>query len=173
MPNIPCSYCGARMVIEIGEAHIQPSRPKKLVGTVFCRECDKPTGIELENNMPTFISSKQLYGNLVTGVTTLSQILFTEAETSFRAGCPNAAATMCRAAIEIALSEKGIAGDSLFEMINNAKSLLGETVQMLAHGSRLVTRSAIHRGELIPITYIPSMLTATVTVLNTLASKST
>ena len=77
---------------------------------------------------------------------------------------------MCRASIEAALTEKGVPGKDLFHKIDNAKSLLGEIEVGLAHASRLITRDAIHRGELIPLSDVPSILSATVRILNKLAS---
>ena len=85
-------------------------------------------------------------------------------------GSPNASVAMCRASVEAGLTEKGVAGRDLFTQINNAKDILGEIEVGLAHASRLITRGAIHRGELISLADVPSMLSATVRILNKLVS---
>lgn len=57
-------------------------------------------------------------------------------------------------------------------MITNAKTngVLDDIEVSLAHGSRLITRDAIHRSELVQLSDVPSMLSATVRILSKLAS---
>ena len=64
-------------------------------------------------------------------------------------------------------------GNNLFELIKDAgeKNILDEIEVGLAHSSRLITRGAIHRGEFVSLADIPSMLSATVRILNKLVSK--
>jgi len=75
---------------------------------------------------------------------------------------------MCRASIELALNQAGFKGDNLFELIRDAgdKKKLDEIEVGLAHSSRLMTRGAIHRGEFVSLADVPSMLSATVKILN-------
>ncbi|MDD5190488.1 MAG: hypothetical protein PHE50_05535 [Dehalococcoidales bacterium] len=64
------------------------------------------------------------------------------------------------------MTEKGIEGKDLYTKIENAKEILDPVEIGLAHASRLVTRDAIHKAELMSLSDIPSMLSATVRILN-------
>lgn len=172
MPDLPCSHCGQRMVVNIGEAHAPPSQPARLSGTAICRKCDKATGFELQDNMINFIEGKRSYGSIDAKVSKIPQAFFAEAEMCSRSAAPNAVAAMCRASIETMLNEQGFKGNDLKQQINlaAAKKALDQDEIALAHGSRLLANSAIHGGELILVSHIPSMLAATVVVLNKLAN---
>ena len=135
MPEIRCPGCGERMVVNIGESHIQPSRPEKLMGSVICRGCKTGIGIEIQDNIITYVSGKNSYGNVSTNLSEITKALYSEAEICFNSGSPNASAAMCRASIEAALTEKNILGKDLYEKINNAKSILGDIEVGLAHAS--------------------------------------
>jgi hypothetical protein len=77
---------------------------------------------------------------------------------------------MCRAAVEAALESSGNKGDNLYERIEAARAAgkLTDLEAGLAHASRLATRGAIHRGELLDLSEIPSMLVAAIRVMNKL-----
>ncbi len=172
MPDLPCSHCGQRMVVNTGEAHAPPSQPARLSGTAICRKCEKPTAFALKDNMINFIEDNQHYGSIDAKVPEISRAFYAEAEMCARSAAPNAVAAMCRASIETILNEKGFRGNNLKQQINLAaeKKTLDEEEKTLAHGSRLLAKSAIHGGELILVSHIPSMLAATVIVLNKLAN---
>ena len=72
------------------------------------------------------------------------------------------------------LTESGFEGKNLFELIKDAgnKKKLDEIEIGLAHASRLITRDSIHRGEFISLSDIPSMLSATIKILNKLTSNN-
>jgi hypothetical protein len=72
---------------------------------------------------------------------------------------------------EVGLAKAGMAGNSLYELIEDArrKNCLGDIEVGLAHTNRLMTRGAIHRAESVPLSDIPSMLSATVRIFNRLA----
>jgi hypothetical protein len=79
---------------------------------------------------------------------------------------------MCRASLEAALTQANFKGTSLYDQIASAKTAgaLDDVEVGLAHASRLITRDAIHRGELISLSDVPSILSATIRILNKLAS---
>ncbi len=172
MPDLPCSNCGMRMIVNIGEPHDQPSKPARLIGSAFCRKCNNATGFELQDNMISYISGKHSYGSIDPKVPEIARVLYAEAEMCSRSAAPNAVAAMCRAAIETALTKAGFNGDNLKQQINRAAAAgtLDQDDMTLAHGSRLLTNAAIHNAELILLSHVPSMLAATVRVLNKLAS---
>ncbi len=171
MPGLLCTSCSckAKMEIEIPQ-HGQTYDPIRVIGSAICRQCGTGTGFEIESNIITYVSGAKSYGALNTTLSEIVKTLYAEAELCFQSGSPNASAAMCRAGIEAALTEKGVSGRDLFQQINNAKDILDEIEVGLAHASRLITRDAIHRGELISLADVPSMLSATVRILNKLAS---
>jgi len=148
------------------------SSPSKVIGSATCRHCEAGIGFEIVDNVVTYVSGKSSYGKLDAGLTDDIRMLYAEAELCFRNGTPNAAATMCRACIELALNKAGCTGGTLFELIKDAgeKKKLGEVEIGLAHSSRLITRGAIHRGEFVSLADVPSMLSAAVRILNRLSS---
>ena len=77
---------------------------------------------------------------------------------------------MCRAGIETALEQAGFSGSNLYDKIGAARTAnaLGDEEAGMAHASRLVTREAIHRAELVDLSEVPSMLAATLRILNKL-----
>ncbi len=175
MPYLPCSGCGRAMEINIGQQVLwsgpnEKSNPSKIIGSAFCRECKAGTGFEITNNLISYVSGKSSYGSIANSLSQIIKTIYSEAEMCFRNGSPDAAAAMCRSSIEISLTEKGISGRDLYHQIESAKGLLNEVEIGLAHASRLVTRDAIHNGELVSLSDIPSMLSATVRILNKLAS---
>ncbi len=98
-------------------------------------------------------------------------MLYAEAELCFQNGSPNASAAMCRASIELALTRAKFEGKDLFGLIEDAgkKNKLDAIEVGLAHSSRLITRGAIHRGEFVSLVDMPSMLSASVRILNKLS----
>lgn len=170
MPELPCSHCGQRMVVNIGEMHAPQSQPARLSGTAICRKCDKSTGFELQDNMIHYIEGKRIYGSIDSKVPTIAQAFFAEAELCSRSAAPNAVAAMCRASIEAMLNERGFRGNNLKHQIDLAveKKALNQDESALANGSRLLANTAIHSGELISVSHIPSILAVTVVVLNKL-----
>ncbi|MFC1969864.1 DUF4145 domain-containing protein [Chloroflexota bacterium] len=98
-------------------------------------------------------------------------MLCAEAELCFQNGSPNASAAMCRASTELALNKAKCEGKDLFGLIENAgkEGKLDQIEVGLAHSSRLITRNAIHRGEFVSLADIPSMLSATIRILNKLS----
>ena len=179
MPYLPCTGCDRKLEINIGprESWNIPetrSSPSKLVGSATCRLCGAGIGFEIVDNVIAYVSGKSSYGELNAGLTSDTKMLFAEAELCFQSGTPNAAATMCRASIELALNKAECKGDSLFELIKDAgaKRKLDEIEVGLGHSSRLITRDAIHRGEFVSLADVPSMLSATVRILNKLSSNT-
>ena len=173
MPYFPCSGC--KKTLTINTADLQhfnrpddKSNPKKLIGSAICG-CGVGTAFEITDNSVNYISGHSSYGSLGSGISVNVKTLYAEAEICLQSGAPNAAATMCRAALEIALTGAGFLGKNLKEQINNAHPPLDETEIILAHGSRLITNEAIHGAELIGLADIPSMLSATIQILNKLA----
>lgn len=128
-------------------------------------------GQEIEANAITYVSGKSSYGSLNTQLSETIKILYAEAELCFQSGAPNASTAMCRSSLELALIQAGFNGANLYNQIETAKAAeaLDDIEVGLAHGSRLITRDAIHRGELISLSDVPSILSATVRILNKLA----
>jgi len=177
MPYLKCTGCGNTLEINIGEQNYwnRPNEgvnPSKLIGSATCRHCGTGIGFEITDNIIVYVSGKSSYGRLEAGLTDDIKMLYAEAELCFQNGTPNASATMCRASIELTLNEAGFKGKDLFELIEDAgeKGKLDDIEVGLAHSSRLITRGAIHRGEFVSLADIPSMLSATVRILNKLSS---
>ena len=175
MPYLRCSSCNHDMEVNTGAfaGYNRPnphSNPIKLMGSATCRNCGAGTGFELNDNVVVYVSGKSGYGKINAGLSDKAKALYAEAELSFQNGTPNASVAMCRASLELALNDKGFTGNTLFEQIGKAKSSLSEVEIGLAHSSRLIARDAIHRGNLVGLSDIPSMLSATVRILNKLVS---
>lgn len=175
MPNLLCTGCKKPMEITTIRSGQRPttSNPRRLIGNAICRDCGTATGFELEDDAIVYVSGKSGYGSLNTGLSDIVKTLYAEAELCFQSGAADASAAMCRASIETALTQVGFKDNTLFQQIDNAKTAgaLDDIEVSLAHGSRLITRDAIHRGNLIVSSDIPSMLSATVRILNKLATK--
>lgn len=177
MPYLPCTECNWKLEINVGPQHAwnipnQESNPSKIIGSATCRNCGAGIGFEIVDNVVNYVSGKSSYGKLDAGLSGDIKMLYAEAELCFQNGIPNAAAAMCRASTELALSQAGFKGNNLFELIEDAggKGKLDKIEVGLAHSSRLITRGAIHRGEFVSLADVPSMLSATVKVLNKLSS---
>lgn len=175
MPYLQCPGCDKTLEINIGDQLTwnkpnKDSNPNKLIGSAICRYCGAGIGFEITDNIIVYVSGKSSYGTLNANLANDIKMLYAEAELCFQNGTPNASATMCRAATELALVGAGLGGNSLFELITDAKnqSKLDDIEVGLAHSSRLITRDAIHRGEFVSLADIPSMLSATVRILNKL-----
>jgi hypothetical protein len=175
MPYLPCTGCKKTLEISIGGAGNVPSNhsnPSKLIGSAICRVCGAGTGFQIVDNVIAYVSGESSYGKLNAGLTGDIKMLYAEAELCFQNGVPDAAVAMCRASIELTLNRAGFKGNNLFELIEDA----GEAKKLdkievgLAHSSRLTTRDAIHRGEFVSLADVPSMLSATVKILNKLSS---
>jgi hypothetical protein len=164
MPNILCTSCKASMMVSMG------ANALKVIGSCVCVKCNTGTGFELERDTVVYVSGKSSYGSLGNKLPDIAKTLYAEAEACFQAGAPNASTAMCRASIEAALIESGHKGSSLYDQIMAAKTTnaLDDVEVGLAHASRLITREAIHRGELVQLSDVPSMLSATVRILNKL-----
>lgn len=177
MPYLQCVSCDKTIEINTGQQVVwnQPDKgtnTHKVIGSAICRSCGAGTGFEIIDNTIVYVSGKSSYGTINTALSQTVKTLYSEAEMCFRNGTPDAAVAMCRASVEIALTDKGIEGRDLYHKIENAKAIL-DTVEIgLAHASRLVTRDAIHNAELMSLSDIPSILSATVRILNKLASSS-
>jgi hypothetical protein len=143
-----------------------------LIGSAICRDCHAATGFELEDDAIVYVSTRSGYGTLNTALPDIVKTLYGEAELCFQMGAADASAAMCRASIETALAHAGFNDSTLFQQIDSAKTAgaLDDVEVSLAHGSRLITRNAIHRGDLVRLSDIPSMLSATVRILNKLAA---
>ncbi len=173
MPHLLCTGCKKPMVIEIPHSGLPTScNPIRLIGSAICRDCGVGTGFEIEADTIIYVSGKSSYGGLNTLLPEIVKTLYTEAELCFQSGAPNATTTMCRASLEAALTQADFKGDNLHDQIASAKAAdaLDDVEVGLAHASRLITRGAIHRGELISLSDVPSILSATVRILNKLAS---
>jgi hypothetical protein len=174
MPQIICVGCGQKMRVEVphAEAVTNVFDPARLVGTAVCRLCGTGTGFETKDNIIVYVAGEKSYGKIDGSLPELAKTYYSEAELCFQVGAPNGAAAMCRSSLEEAFTQAGYSGNSLYEMIDKAKtaSALDDTEVSLAHGSRIITRNAIHRGELVPLTDVPAMLSAAVRILNKLAS---
>ncbi len=174
MPDLLCTGCKELMGIEIPHPGQAPTKcnPSRLLGSAICRHCGTGTGFEIENDTIIYVSGKSSYGNLDTTLSETVKTLYTEAELCFQSGAPNASATMCRASLEAALTQAKFEGANLFGQITSAKSAgaLDDVEVGLAHGSRLITRAALHREALISLSDVPSILSVTVRILNKLAS---
>ncbi|MSQ22353.1 MAG: hypothetical protein EXR53_03465 [Dehalococcoidia bacterium] len=78
-------------------------------GTVICPKCDTGTGFEMDENWTvTYVSGRSAFGTLKASVPIKSKTLYAEAESSFLAANPDAAAAMCRSSVEIALNIRGL-----------------------------------------------------------------
>lgn len=175
MPYLQCASCGRTLEINTGEQSMwnkpnQGGGTHKVIGSAICRHCGAGTGFEITDNIIVYISGKSSYGTISAALSQIVKTLYSEAEMCFMSGAPDAAVVMCRSSVEIALTEKGISGRVLNDKIENAKDILDEVEIGLAHASRLITRDAIHRAELMSLSDIPSILSATVRILNKLAS---
>jgi hypothetical protein len=175
MPYLSCNGCGSSMQVNVGSRDHwnepqRNSQAHKLIGSATCRGCGTGTGFEIIDNVIVYVSGRSSYGELNTGIDNDTKMLFAEAELCFQNGVPNAAAAMCRASVELALIRTGFNGNNLYELIKDAegKGKLDTVEVGLAHSTRLMTRGAIHRGEFISLADVPSMLSATVTILNKL-----
>ena len=175
MPNLLCTGCKELMEINTarGGQRLDTTNPRRLLGSAVCRNCNTATGFELEDNVVVYVSGKSGYGSLNNKLSDIVKSLYAEAELCFQMGAANASVAMCRASIEIALEQIGFKDNTLFEQIESAKSagVLNDIEVSLAHGSRLITREAIHRGNLVVLSNIPSMLSGTVSILNKSAAK--
>jgi len=175
MPYLHCTSCGETLEINTGPPNLwnQPNQgghTKQIIGSIICRKCGTGTGFEIVDNTIVYVSGKNSYGSLSNTLSQTVKTLYSEAEMCFMNGSPNATVAMCRSSVEIALTEKGIEGRDLYTKIENAKGTL-DTVEIgLAHASRLITRDAIHNAELISLSDTPSILSATVRILNKLAT---
>lgn len=175
MANLLCAGC--RKPMEIKTSHsgqrIEFSNPRSVIGSAICRDCNAATGFEIQDDVIIYVSGKSSYGSLDTRLSDIIKTLYAEAELCFQMGVADASAAMCRASIETALEKVGFKDYNLFTQIENAKTagVLDDIEVSLAHGSRVITRDAIHRGNLIALSDIPSMLSATVRILNKLATK--
>ena len=170
MPNLLCTGCKKPMEIEIPHSGREPTTcdPIRLIGSAICRHCGAGTGFEIEANTIIYVSGKSSYGSLNTLASEIVKTLYAEAELCFQSGAPNASTAMCRASIEAALTQANFKDANLYGQIISANKAgaLGEIEVGLAHASRLITRDAIHRGELISLSDVPSILSATVRILN-------
>jgi len=178
MPYLQCVGCGNTLEINTGDVTMwnKPNKggfTHKIIGSVICRGCHTGTGFEITDNTIVYVSGKSSYGSIDTTLPQKVKTLYSEAEMCFSSGSPDGAVAMCRASVEIALTERGIEGRDLYNKIENAKGILDEVEIGLAHASRLVTRDAIHKAELMSLSDIPSILSATVRILNKLASRPT
>ncbi len=176
MPFLQCASCGQPMEINAGEQGLynRPNNachPEKLIGSAICRKCKTGTGFEISNNVLGYVSGKSSYGSLHDNLSDKVKLLYGEAELCYQNGAPNASVAMCRAATELVLTETGFEGKNLFELITDAKkkSKLDEVEVGLAHSTRLITREAIHRSEFVSLADVPSILSATIKILNKLA----
>jgi len=173
MPRLLCTSCKQPMNIEIPHVGGNPDifDPVRLVGSAICRLCGTGTGFEIEANTLVYVSGKTSYGSLNTLLSEIVKTLYAEAELCFQSGAPNASTAMCRASLEAALTQANFKGANLYDQIASAKTAgaLDDVEVGLAHASRLITRDAIHRGELIALSDVPSILSATVRILNKLA----
>ncbi len=171
LAELRCAGCKKYMRIDIPHHGIEAEKanPHKVTGIAIC-QCGVGTGFEIESDTTVYVSGKNSYGFVSGTFSETVKTLYAEAELSFQSGAPDASVAMCRASVETALADKGFSGRDLYERIMNAKVVLGDVEVGLAHASRLITREAIHRGELVPLSDIPSMLSATVRVLNKLAN---
>jgi hypothetical protein len=179
MPFLQCPGCDKTLEINVGvqtswNRPDKGSNPIKLIGSAICRNCSTGIGFEIIDNVIVYVSGKSSYGKLNDVLAKDIKMLYTEAELCFQHGTPNASATMCRAAIELALVTAGVVGNNMFELIADAKNKgkLDEIEVGLAHSSRLITRGAIHRGEFVSLADIPSILSATVRILNKMAEST-
>ena len=175
MPYLQCTGCDKTLEINIGEqgrwnVPNKNSNPNKLTGSVTCRYCGTGIGFEITDNIIVYVSGKSSYGNINENLSGIVKAFYAEAELGFQNGMPNASAAMCRASLEIALNEAGFTGRTLEAQIDKAKPPLSDIELSLAHCSRLITREAIHRGNLVELSNVPSMLSATVGILNKLVS---
>ncbi len=163
MPTIRCTKCGYELKIYVNDW------AKGIIGTCKCANCENVTGFEIEGDAVVYVAGKS-YGNFSSNVPNVAKSFYTEAESCFFIGAPNASAAMCRASIESALTEAKYTGKDLYEKIVYAKKqdALTDVEVSLAHGSRIITRDAIHRLELISLSDVPSMLSATIHILNQL-----
>ena len=179
MPYLTCTECNAKLQVNTGDVDMwnKPNTgcgAKKVIGSATCRKCGAGIGFEIADNVVTYVSGKSSYGKLEAGLTEDIKMLYAEAELCFRSGTPNATAAMCRACIELSLNEFGCKGENLFDLIKDAgeKKKLDDIEIGLAHSSRLITRDAIHRREFVSLADVPSMLSATVRILNKLSSNA-
>ncbi len=174
MPRLLCASCKQPMNIEIPHVSGNPTifDPIRLVGSAICRLCGTGTGFEIESNTIIYVSGKSSYGSLNVQLSETAKTLYSEAELCFQNGAPNAATAMCRASLEAALTQANFKGNNLYDQIGSAQTAgaLDDVEVGLAHASRLITRNAIHRGELIALSDVPSILSATVRILNKLVS---
>jgi len=176
MPFLKCPGCDDTFEINVGvqTSWNRPDKganPRKLIGSAICRRCGAGIGFEITDNILVYVSGKSSYGKLNEILANDIKMLYAEAELCFQNGTPNASATMCRASTELALVAAGFVGNNLFELITDAKNKgkLDDIEVGLAHSSRLITRGAIHRGEFVSLADIPSILSATVRILNKMA----
>ena len=166
MAEFLCQGCNDRKVIQI-----TVSQPADILhGVMECSKCGRKTVFVAAVLGLKHLPSYQ-YGTLPLRVDKNVARLFTEAESSFYAPAPCAALAMCRACLEKALALRQITQGTLEAKIAKAQSLkiLDATHVALAHGSRLVGNAALHDGDTVPIELVPSMLVATVQLVNALA----
>lgn len=174
MPHLLCTGCKKPMEITIPHPGRDPTAcdPIRLVGSAVCRHCGTGTGFEIEADTLIYVSGTSSYGSLNTLLSEIVKALYSEAELCWQSGAPNASTAMCRASLEAALTQADFNGANLYDQIASAETAgaLNDVEVGLAHASRLITRDAIHRGELISLSDVPSILSATVRILNKLAS---
>jgi len=127
-------------------------------------------GFKTERNYLAWVSGESSYGLLNQNIPDLAKRLYAEAESCLLAGAPDAAACMCRAAVEAALENKGYGKATLNDSIAAARAggALTDVETGMAHANRLIAIQAIHRGELLDLSEIPAVLVTAVRVLNKL-----
>lgn len=163
MPVFRCAVCGQIHTVQLTGGTTRVS------GISTCG-CSAKTGFTIDREVTLFVTGQSSFGLLSNSVPQEAKEYFSEAEGAFMSALPNSAGTMCRASVEVALTKAGFPAKNLYDQIEDATRAgkLGQEDAMLAHGSRLATREAIHRGNPLTIADLPPMLSATVRILNKL-----
>lgn len=172
MATIMCEQCGSMRQVRLqGVVHnIGEGVVKKDVmrATLTCAKCDTRNVFELVEEAVTFRPSGAMYGALSANAPEDVTDIFLEAELCFYGLAYRAAAVMCRACVEQALTVKGISKGSLEDRIDVAQrqGILDQRVYMLSHGSRLIGNDAVHIKRVVNPGDVPAVLSTAVSIVN-------
>ncbi len=175
---IRCAGCGSLRGINIkptSDEMIGFSRHENsdvVLGSHHCPKCETWTSFEIIGGHLRWCESGNEYGSLDPDVPSDIAAVFREAPAAFSSHAYRAAAVICRATVETMLEEKGFKRGKLVSRINAAKrkGAFTDTEVMSVHGSRLIGNRAIHIRHLLYTEDIPLLMSATVQIVNKLAT---
>ena len=169
MAELLCDHCGKSREINYRRATWVSGEGSDMIsGVLTCRQCGKKTIFGMTNDAITFYPTQNAYGQLSENTPNSVRDIFSDAELCYYGMGFRGAVAMCRACVERALKERNITHGVLEGKIDEAEGtgILTRREYMLAHGSRLVGNDALHRAESVEPSDIPSVLSATSSIVS-------